>query len=240
MYQRQNASPFAYYAANVPAGRRNAVEILDRLSRFVNRGRLLDVGCAGGDFLCAAREAGFAVCGIELNPLSSEHARTQHRLPVVTRRLEEIADLTDLQDSTSQRGLFSAIHLGDVIEHLPEPQLALSHLHRGLAANGVLSISTPDFARPVTRLLQIKPEEHLSLFSRLSLTRLLRAGGFTILSCESWDPWRDLAALRFSSTLDVLPGLGSLCRRVLAVLFHKPFLIRFPLRENLLVIARRS
>ncbi|HNV69637.1 MAG TPA: class I SAM-dependent methyltransferase [Candidatus Ozemobacteraceae bacterium] len=240
VYEQQSASPSAYYTTNALAGRRNASEVLQRICRHVSGGRLLDVGCAGGDFLCVAREAGFAVCGIELNPLSAAHARDHNHLPVLSRRLEEITELSELRDSTSRFGLFSSIHLGDVIEHLPEPRLALLHLRRWLAPGGVLSISTPDFSRPATRLLQIKPQEHLMMFCRTSLTRLLLDCGFSILSLESWDPWRDLAALPHSSTLDVLPVVGRVFRLVLQTLFRRPFPIRLPLRENLLVIARRA
>lgn len=39
--------------------------------------RVLDVGCAGGDFLCSWRDLGCQVTGIEANPASAAYARKQ-------------------------------------------------------------------------------------------------------------------------------------------------------------------
>ena len=53
------------------------------------RGRLLDIGCAAGFFLDAAREQGFKAEGVEISEFSSRYARDELGLKVHTGSLEE-------------------------------------------------------------------------------------------------------------------------------------------------------
>ncbi|MFA5261540.1 MAG: class I SAM-dependent methyltransferase, partial [Candidatus Omnitrophota bacterium] len=63
--------------------------ILRSISRHVpQKGKMLDIGCASGAFLNAARIAGWAVLGIELETASIEVARS-HDLTVYQTTLQE-------------------------------------------------------------------------------------------------------------------------------------------------------
>jgi len=96
---------------------------------------LLDVGCATGVFLDLARNAGFAVWGIEVSPELAEYARNNFKL--------------DVKDNLLSAGFpaasFDAITLNDVIEHLPRSilQPMAEEIARLLRPGGILVIRTP-------------------------------------------------------------------------------------------------
>jgi SAM-dependent methyltransferase len=191
-------------------------------------GRVLDVGCATGTFLEVARSRGFEGLGVELSPESLAWCRSRG-LSVVPGPVE--------QAGLPQRR-FDIIHLGDVLEHLPDPAVTLRFLRGLLRDQGLIVISTPNFASLATRVFQIKPREHLFYFTARSLARLLEGTGFRPLSVTSFDRWREVGSLALSPTFPP----GSFLGKVLAMLHDiragRPLIIRFPFRENLLAFGR--
>lgn len=148
--------------------------------RFVTRfctapgGTLLDVGSSFGHFLAAA-EGRFDASGIELNARavawSIEHFGVRN----------EVASLYDLPPTLPKT--FDAITAWDVIEHLDDPRRALAACHERLRAGGWLFLSTPDAGAAIARLLGQRwyyqdPVQHVNLFSRENLQRLLTESGF--------------------------------------------------------------
>ena len=142
------------------------------------RGRVLDVGCAFGNFLMAAREHGLDAEGIELNPRTAKRAEAQGFAVVVG----------TMEDNTLPSGRYDAVHLGDVIEHVPEPDSFILACRRVFRPGGVLVVSTPRndsaFARLTRRLHPLvpwshaTPPHHLQQFSLRSLHALLRRCDF--------------------------------------------------------------
>src|SRR4051794_19213865 len=72
--------------------RRDARVRLQYLEDFVpnGRGKLFDIGAAGGAFLAEARERGWDVAGVEPMPGAAEHARRELRLDVTTGVAEDL------------------------------------------------------------------------------------------------------------------------------------------------------
>ncbi|MEA3002019.1 MAG: hypothetical protein QOH81_807 [Sphingomonadales bacterium] len=95
-------------------------------------GRLLDFGCGSGSFLIAARKAGFRAEGVELEEQARRRAAAASGCPV--RSMEELRE---------GGGDYDVIHLGDVLEHLPEPDRAMRDLERLLAPDGVFFVEGP-------------------------------------------------------------------------------------------------
>lgn len=95
-------------------------------------GRLLDYGCGNGAFLKQATRAGYAAQGIELEACTIAHAATLSGCPVHS-----------LDDALAAGLRFDAIHLGDVLEHLPRPCDTLHRLDSLLAPDGVYFIEGP-------------------------------------------------------------------------------------------------
>jgi SAM-dependent methyltransferase len=156
------------------AGQRLTARVaLDRIERWVPRGRMLDLGCWVGFLLAEARDRGWQVVGVEPSAFASEYATEKLGLDV---RREDLfaAELPD--------GSFDAIVLGDVIEHLNDPGAALDRIARLLAPGGVLYLALPDAGsklaqRMGARWWSVIPT-HVQYFTRSSLQTLLRRRGY--------------------------------------------------------------
>jgi SAM-dependent methyltransferase len=74
---------------------------------------------------------------------------------------------------------FDAVVMMDVLGHLPNPLDSMSHLQALLKDEGICVIQTPHYESGRTDdWPQFKAPEHLSLFSKHSLTMLLEKVGF--------------------------------------------------------------
>jgi 2-polyprenyl-3-methyl-5-hydroxy-6-metoxy-1,4-benzoquinol methylase len=149
---------------------------LEFLQEFCAKGRLLDVGCGGGVFVRAAREAGWSAVGLEPSLEAAAHAG-MHRLPVVAGHLEQ---------PPLAGGRFDAVTMFDVLEHVFSPGAFLAEARTLLAPRGVLLIETPNMAGWMPRLMGsrhpwVRPPEHLTYFTPGSLRILLERTGFRVL-----------------------------------------------------------
>ena len=130
-------------------------------------GRLLDVGCADGRFLRAARQQGFDCTGVEI----SERARAE--LPDELRG----AVFASLDQALGAEP-FELVTLWDTLEHLPDPLGTLRAIRHQLAPTALVAVVVPVIDNVNARFLprswdQYKPPEHLWFFSRRALRRTL-------------------------------------------------------------------
>jgi len=168
---------------------------LEFLREFCTTGRLLDLGCGGGVFVRAAREAGWSAVGLDPSVEAAAHAARVHRLSIVAGRLEQCP-------LAGQR--FDAITMLDVLEHVFSPGAFLAEARALLAQRGVLLIETPNMAGWLPRLMGsrhpwLRPPEHLTYFTPGSLRVLLERTGFRVL--------RLLARAPKALSLDYVLGL---------------------------------
>jgi 2-polyprenyl-3-methyl-5-hydroxy-6-metoxy-1,4-benzoquinol methylase len=143
---------------------------------------VLDVGCGGGFFLNACREAGFAVHGVEPSRQAAAHARDVFGLPVSEGFLD------DALASTLPR--FGAVHASEVLEHLPDPAGMLRRIHDLLVPDGLVLLSLPNEGNPLQEAARqtldlppwwVAPPHHLNYFTVDSITALLWRTGFSPL-----------------------------------------------------------
>ena len=151
------------------AGRRvTARRLLAAIERHAPRGRMLEVGCGHGLLLDEARARGWSVEGLELSAESREHARSLG-LDVRDQTLEEA------------EGVYGALVLADVLEHLDDPVGALRQIAALLAPGGVTLIVTPDPASRTARLAGARwwgyLPSHTYLIPHSTLRDLLRDAG---------------------------------------------------------------
>ena len=156
------------------AGQRLTARIaLERIERWVPRGRLLDLGCWVGFLLAEARDRGWETVGVEPSAFASAYARETLGLDV---RQEDLfaADLPP--------GSFDAVVLGDVIEHLVDPGAALDRIATLLGPGGVVYLALPDAGSALARRMGARwwsvIPTHVQYFTRASLMTLLRRHGF--------------------------------------------------------------
>lgn len=101
-------------------------------SQVENVTTLLDFGCGNGAFLAAAKEDGFTATGVEFDSETILFASENSGCPVFT--LNEIMERGEK---------FEVIHLGDVLEHLPDPASLFKELESLLVDNGVFFVEGP-------------------------------------------------------------------------------------------------
>jgi 2-polyprenyl-3-methyl-5-hydroxy-6-metoxy-1,4-benzoquinol methylase len=160
------------YLAHSRSRRLSAEAVLGGLRARGASGRLLDVGCATGDWLVAAREAGFEAEGLELSEWSARIAR-ERGFVIHQMRLEALA--------AERPGTFDLITLMGVIEHFERPRDEVRHLRRLLKPGGRLVLWTGDVDSSTSRILGRKwwywQGQHIQYFTKASLRRLLRDEG---------------------------------------------------------------
>jgi len=182
----------SYYAEGKPtflthAGEDQDWAILaqaDRLEAFerilgAGRRRLLDIGSGPGFFLKAAQDRGWDVLGIEPSRQAAAHAR---RLGV------EVVEGFFNAETAAGLGRFDAVHLNNVLEHIPDPIGLLILARECLAPGGILCVNVPNDFSPLQiaaaagGLTQwwIAPPHHLNYFDFASLSDLCERLGFEV------------------------------------------------------------
>jgi len=150
---------------------------LARLEKLRPPGRrLLEAGCSAGAGLAAAAAAGWQAEGVEPAGDAAEIARRRSGVRAVYQGR--------LEDAPLPAQGYDVIVLFDVIEHIDPPHGTLTAIHRLLRPGGLVLIVTPDATSLSARWFRSRwPHlfaEHVILFSRGGLRRILEAAGFRV------------------------------------------------------------
>ncbi len=142
---------------------------------------LLDLGCAYGPFLQAAREVGFAAYGVDLAEEAVRYVRDELDLSAAVGRVEEIDTA-----SLFGRKQFDAITMWYVIEHLPDLATVLSRVRDLLSPGGIFAFSTPNgegISATTNResFLRNSPEDHVTVWEPSRTEAILEPFGFELL-----------------------------------------------------------
>ena len=210
------------YESSADASIERADAILARVARHAPPGTLLDIGCAGGYFLAAAKRRGYRGVGIELNPRMAEHARQTYGVEVLGGSFES----TKIESSGRK---FDVVYMGDALEHLPDPRQALGRVRNVLTPGGLFVLNGPmTLNRSLfTAVLRLKllfgkgrtewyvdgPPHHLWEWNASTQRRFLIDSGFDVLEfCTAEEPGRPKAvvsdALKRPLTLPETVALG--------------------------------
>jgi 2-polyprenyl-3-methyl-5-hydroxy-6-metoxy-1,4-benzoquinol methylase len=154
---------------------------------------ILDIGCATGALLAFLRDAqpGFAVkgsapvhrwrvTGVEISPCA-EYAKNTRKLDVRNIALEE---------NKFPHSSFDVILASHLIEHLNDPRAFLAETNRILKKGGHVFITTPNISGFQAHIYgsawRSAIYDHLYLFSKNTLKKLLLSTGFKPESCHTW------------------------------------------------------
>jgi SAM-dependent methyltransferase len=217
-----------HYLDEEAGRRRTARRLIDALERHVPRGRMLEVGCGHGLLLDEARARGWAVEGLELANASREHARSLG---------------LDVRDQTLEQadGVYGAVVLADVLEHLDDPVAALRQIAGLLAPGGITLIVTPDPASHAARLAGPRwwgyLPSHTYLIPHTTLRELLRDAGLETV--EERHFWRTFSFGYWIAGLGERSGpvRGILAAAQKAGLAKRP--LTMTLGDERVVVARR-
>jgi SAM-dependent methyltransferase len=161
------------------------------LEKILARGKelaVLDLGFGAGLLARRIRPACRYLAGVELDPEAAKEGAPFFDDPVTGDLLEGI--------SGPWKEPFDVIVAGDVLEHLPRPEILLGSLRRLLKPDGVLLLSLPNVANVTVRLgllfgrfpyapRGILDRTHLRFFSRASGRSLLEESGYRVLSIDA-------------------------------------------------------
>lgn len=154
---------------------------------------VLDIGCAGGTLAQTLKERGYRVWGVDI---SDEAIRS------ASPYLEQgfAFDVTDEYWPEELMGKkFDVVIASEIIEHLFEPEQFLKKLHRILAPNGSIIITTPNFLFWKNRLRMLmgkfKYEQqglldfgHIRFFTLDTARQAFKNTGFKIIKEHHYYP----------------------------------------------------
>ena len=135
---------------------------------------LLDVGCAYGPFLYAAKRSGYSSAGIDPCESAVIHVRDVLNIPCEKTSFEFFPDIR-----------VNVLTMWYVIEHFPDLEAVLKKVNRFLSDGGVFAFSTPNL-RGISGLLnrnlflERSPSDHFTIWSPGSARKILRRFGFKV------------------------------------------------------------
>lgn len=150
-------------------------DILNKLKEFSDKKSLLEVGIGNGELLSVALEMGYDANAVEIVEESAQKVSDILGIPI------HCGDFLTFETEKT----YSIIIMGDVIEHVTDPEAALRKAHELLEDDGVLWLSTPNFESSFTRLkkftdaMWLEPY-HISYFNYSGLSVLLEKCGFSV------------------------------------------------------------
>jgi SAM-dependent methyltransferase len=105
---------------------------------FAGCGRVVDLGCGGGDFVEMLLQQDVDAVGVDVDPVAVQSMR-RRGLPVVQ---QDASAYLEALEAESIDGVFAS-HL---VEHLPYKEVyeLIEHAHRVLRPGGVIALTTPD------------------------------------------------------------------------------------------------
>ena len=162
-YRQQYGRTYLEDFDAIKAASRPRVQVIHGLLRSDQEGVVVDIGCAYGPFLDAAREAGMPCYGVDVSPEAVEHVRRKLRIPALCSSFEK------LEPRALPRRI-AAITLWYVLEHFTDPDLILRKASSLLPPGGVFAFSTPNgrgisARRSIQQFLLHSPADHFTIFS---------------------------------------------------------------------------
>ena len=166
------------------------VNTLKQLKQMDAKKRLLDVGCAFGQFLTFADYYGFNTSGVEYNIPLAAKART-FGLDVIP---------GDFMMLDLPKGEYDVITLWYVLEHVPNPIQFLQKTYRLLSPGGILFVRVPNlsFGLPFLKINRLGYFRYPSIFSHIpahlfffdqkALQKIINQVGYKSLEFKSGDP----------------------------------------------------
>jgi len=144
--------------------------------KFDRPGRVLDVGCGSGWFLCKMRDLGWEVTGVEPSLAAARLGKTEQNLDIFAGALP---------DAAFREESFDYIRFNHSFEHVSQPNEILVEVHRILAKEGKLMIGVPNSAGMNARLFgpfwfHLALPLHTFCYSTKTLSAMLEKHSFKI------------------------------------------------------------
>ena len=171
--------------------------------RAPKKGRLLDMGCGNGNFLAAARDAGFAVTGVEPDRRAIQFSKEHHGLQNVYACLPE-----DFRRDHPHE-IFDVVTFFEVLEHQKYPQSFLDLAKTFVRDDGYIALSVPNRTRWQVGVDTLDyPPNHMTRWSPRALRTFLERNGLEVISIRQ----QPLTVRRAAQMLSALFTTGMVSR----------------------------
>ena len=153
-----------------------------------SRRAILDIGCGPGYFLKKVIDRGWKCFGVEPSRQAARHAAG---LGI------DVKNAFFNEETASSLGRFDAVHLSEVLEHVPDPAEVLKRASGLLNKGGVICCVVPNDYSPVQKVLKDKlnfspywlaPPHHINYFSFSTLKGLMERSGFQVIHSTAMFP----------------------------------------------------
>ncbi|MFA5061450.1 MAG: class I SAM-dependent methyltransferase [Candidatus Pacearchaeota archaeon] len=146
------------------------------------KGNFLDIGCGTGRIVYTAKMCGWKAKGLDLNKDAVEIAKKKG-LDIIH---------SNIDDFNGRKNFYDIINMGDLIEHVRNPEKTIRKAKTLLKKGGLLIISTPNinsffpkYSFWISKIFQIpwshpSPPYHLFEFSNKNFPQFLEKEGFKI------------------------------------------------------------
>jgi ubiquinone/menaquinone biosynthesis C-methylase UbiE len=184
------------------------------------QGKLLDIGCATGDFLITAREY-YEAEGLDLSEWASKIARDRG-LTIHTCLIRELP--------YSEH--YDVITLWGVIEHFEFPKEEVINMRKILKKKGIVCIWTGDISSVTARIMGKKWHyfhgQHIQMFSKKSLRRMFIDCGFEEVTIKTYPYILTMTSL--SNTLTRYPLIHKMMSPIIShkALSNKRLILKLP------------
>ena len=184
---------FLLSACHNPKNRESRLKEADELQcttleRYINVGRIYDVGAASAFFLKAAKDRGWEVYGNEISTKAIEWAKENYDIDLDYGFFEEV----ELEKES-----FNSVVLWNSLEHTHNPKTTLDKCYSILKPGGLIYIKVPNnhTAQELNKNYELV---HLFEFTDECLMKHLEAAGFEEVEVEKRDicPNYGVVALR--------------------------------------------
>lgn len=146
----------------------------------IKRGKIYDIGTAGGSFLQAAKKRGWEVYGSEPNKWLCQWCKEHYGFEI---HPGDLFSSKRFDDSN-----FEVVTLWDVLEHVPDPTKNLQEINRILKQNGLLVVNYPDISSWLSKLMGRRwiflLSVHLYYFNRKTIRKMLEKNGFEVIKIK--------------------------------------------------------
>ncbi len=208
--------------------------------------KVLDIGCAQGNFSLTLAEQGFRVFAVDLQLSFLRYVRLKYESG-------ELYCINATLEALPFSGTFDIILLGEVIEHVAYPDILLHNISRLITPSGCLILTTPNGERLLTRmptLFQVKDRSslvanqfqpdadgHLYLLTRHELATEAQKAGLNVVHHRYFGtPWLT-GRMKFRFVVKFLPlGLANYIDKIFLM---APSLAKL-FAEGQLAVAQRN
>lgn len=199
-----NAKPVDYFKQVITAASlsgKSRTSRLDQMKEFVDKfglrkKKILEIGAGKGDMLDVLKEVGMDATGIEGSKESVKTGRSFGRKMIDG----YIGQMKKIKGSP-----FNAFVCFNYLEHLPNPDKVIKNIYNNTMSNAVGFVTVPNLEYLLkTKCFYEFVADHLSYFTKKTLTYAFERNGFEVLDCQLINNYNDVAIkVRKREVLDI-------------------------------------